>query len=60
MAKHWIQKAIKHPGGLHKATGTPEGEKIPASKISKAKNSSNPHVRKMAQFAETLKKVRGK
>lgn len=27
------QKTIKfHPGGLHASTGTPQGEKIPASK----------------------------
>jgi len=26
-----------HAGGLHETTGTPQGEKIPASKVAKAK-----------------------
>ena len=33
-AHKWIQEAIKHPGALHKQLGVPEGEKIPAGKIS--------------------------
>ena len=55
--KHWIQGAIKHPGGLHKALHVPMGQPIPASKLAKAKKSSNSHVRHMAQLAATLKKM---
>jgi hypothetical protein len=41
-------------GGLHRALGVPEGEKIPADKLESARNSSNPHVRRMAAFAHTM------
>ena len=54
MAKDWIKGAIKHPGGLHKALGVAQGQKIPADKLAKAKNSPNAHVRKMANLASTL------
>lgn len=54
MAEKWIQGAIKHPGGLHKALHVPQGEKIPEQKIEKAAHSDNPHVAKMAHLAETL------
>lgn len=54
MAKKWIDKAIKHPGALHRALGVPEGEKIPADKMAKAKSSKNPRVRRMAALAHTL------
>jgi hypothetical protein len=39
-------------GGLHRATGTPAGEKVPESKVQKGLHSSNEHMREMAQFAE--------
>ena len=54
MAK-WIQKAIKHPGALHKALGVPEGQKISAGKLEKASNSSNPTLRRRSNLAKTLK-----
>jgi hypothetical protein len=54
----WIQGAIKHKGALHKELGVPEGEKIPKSKIKKAEHSSNPKLRKRAQLADTLGKLR--
>lgn len=41
-------------GGLHKALGVPEGEKIPAAKLEAAKNSSDEHISKMAHFAATM------
>jgi hypothetical protein len=41
-------------GGLHRALHVPEGEKIPASKLSAAKNSKNEHVRHQAMFASTM------
>jgi hypothetical protein len=35
MAK-WIQKAIKHPGALHRELGVKAGQKIPAKKLASA------------------------
>jgi len=52
----WIQKAIKHPGSLHKALHVAKGEKIPEKKLAKATHSKNPHVAKKARLAETLKR----
>jgi DNA-binding PadR family transcriptional regulator len=43
-------------GGLHRALGVPEGEKIPDAKLQAARNSKNEHVRKMAEFAHTMSK----
>lgn len=55
---NWIGKAVgKNPGGLHRSLGVPEGEKIPAKKLSKAEHSDNPKIRKQAALAETLKKL---
>lgn len=54
MAKHWIQRAIKHPGALHKELGVPQGEKIPASKLSAAAKKGGTLGRR-ARLAETLK-----
>ena len=54
MAKHFIKNAIKHPGALHRHLGVPEGEKIPAEKLSAARNSRNPTVRREAALAHTL------
>lgn len=40
-------------GGLHRSTGTPEGQKIPASKIRAAEAGKyGPKAKKQAQFAE--------
>lgn len=55
MAKKWIQKAIKHPGALHRMLGVKQGEKIPAKKLEAATHSDNPLMRKRANLAETLK-----
>ena len=57
---HWIQKAIKHPGALHKELHVKEGEKIPASKLKKAEHSKNPLLKKRAVLAETLKGLKKK
>ena len=54
MAKHWIKGAIKRPGALHRALGVPEGQKIPADKMAKARNSKNPRIRREAALAGTL------
>jgi hypothetical protein len=55
MAKHFIQDAIKEPGALHRTLGVPEGQKIPAQKLTAAANSPNPKTRKRAVFARFLK-----
>lgn len=53
MAKKWIQGAIQHPGGLHRALGVPEGKKIPASKVAEAANAKG-KLGKMGRLAQTL------
>ena len=54
MAEKWIQKAIKHPGALHKELHVPEGKDIPMKKLEKA--AKKPGVEgKRARLAETLK-----
>jgi len=59
MAKeHWIAGAIKHPGALHKELHVPEGKKIPAKKLKAAEHSKNPKLKKRANLAETLKKMK--
>lgn len=58
MAEKWIKKAIKHPGKLHRELGVPEGKKIPAKKLAKAEHSKNPTIRKEANLAKTLKKMK--
>jgi hypothetical protein len=54
MTKKWIQKAIKHPGALHKEMGVPEGKKIPAKKLTAAAKMKGLEG-KRARLAETLK-----
>ena len=51
----WAAGAFAHnKGGLHRATGTPEGEKIPADKMQKALHSSNLHTKRMALAAHNI------
>lgn len=52
----FIQKAIKHPGALHKELGVPEGEKIPAKTLEKASHAGG-KLGQRARFAKTLKKM---
>ena len=58
MAKHnpSLYRALHHlrHGGLHRALGVPEGNKIPAAKLTAARNSNNAHVAHMANFAHTM------
>lgn len=54
MAKNFIQKAIKHPGALHKELGVPQGKKIPESKV-KAAAKKGGKLGQRARFAEVLK-----
>ena len=51
-----LYRAMHHlrKGGLHRALGVPEGEKIPQEKIEHAKNSDNAHLAHMANFASTM------
>lgn len=52
-----LHRALKHlnEGGLHRALGVSPDKDIPADKMAQAKDSKNPHVKKMAEFAETMK-----
>ena len=43
-----------HKGGLHRALGVKEGEKIPEDKLEAARNSNNAHIKHMAMFASTM------
>ena len=56
MAK-WIAGAIKRPGRLHRATGTPKGEKIPASEIESLTHSKNKSLAAAARLAQRLRKM---
>ena len=44
-----------HKGGLHRALGIAEGEKIPMAKIEAAAHSDNGHLKKMAVMAKSMK-----
>ena len=56
-AEKWIQKAIKKPGALHKQLGVPEGEKIPAGKLSAAAKEGG-KLGQRARLAQTLGKMK--
>lgn len=58
MTEKWIKGAIKNPGKLHRELGVPQGEKIPEKKLAKAEKSKNPTIRKEANLAKTLKKMK--
>lgn len=45
-------------GALHKDLGVAKGKKIPLAKIKKAEGSSNPTLRKRAQFADNARKFK--
>lgn len=55
MAEKWIQKAIKHPGSLHKALGVPADKKISAKKLEAAAKKPG----KTGQRARLAKTLRG-
>jgi hypothetical protein len=57
--KHWIEKAIKHPGALHEKLGVPQGQKIPKKKIEAAAKKGGT-LGKEARLAETLGKMKKK
>ena len=52
--KDWINTAIKHKGGLHKALHVQQGKKIPETKLEQAEHSKNSLIKKEANLAETL------
>lgn len=55
MAKeYFIQKAIKHPGALHKQLGVKSGNKIPAKRLNAAAKKGGT-LGKRARLAKTLK-----
>ena len=56
MKKHWIAKAIKHPGALHKQLGVSKGKKIPTSKINVAAKKGG-KIGKRARLAKILAKM---
>lgn len=59
MSEKWIQKAVsKHPGKLHRELGVPVGEKIPEKKLMKATHSKNKTIKKEANLAKTLKRIK--
>lgn len=61
MTEKWIQSALSKKGSkgkLHRELGVPEGEKIPAKKLTKAEHSKNSTIRREANLAKTLKKLR--
>lgn len=45
-----------HKGRLHTALGIPQGQKIPLSRLRAAAKSKNLHVRKMAAYAQTMRR----
>lgn len=54
--KNWIAGATKNKGGLHRALGIPEGQKIPKAKIEAAAKKGG-KVGKEARLALTLEKM---
>lgn len=53
LGDHFIQRAIKRPGQLHRDLGVPQGKRIPQSKL-KAAAKRHDKVGQRARFAETL------
>lgn len=49
-----IKKANR--GLFHREMGIPQGEKVPAATIAKAKESTDPKIRKQATFAQNAAK----
>ena len=54
--KNWIQKAIKHPGALHKQLGVSQDKPIPTSKLQAAAKKGGTLGRR-ARLALTLRKL---
>lgn len=56
MSEKFIQKAIKHPGALHKELHVPEGKKIPQKKLNTAANKGG-KLGQRARFAKILENL---
>ena len=56
-ATHWIGKAIKHAGGLHKQLGIPRSQKIPMKTLVAASKKGG-LLGKRANLAITLSRMR--
>jgi len=56
MAERWIQKAVKHPGALHKQLKIAEGKTIPGEVLERAAKKKGKLGRR-ARLAITLKKL---
>ena len=54
--KGHFHRAMAHlnKGGLHRALGIPEGQKIPLDKKEAAAHSSNPHMAAMGRLAVAM------
>ena len=52
MSKPMIKPS--HRGALHRALGVPVGTPLTAAQLTKAFNSSSPHMRQMANFARNF------
>jgi hypothetical protein len=59
MKKLNIDKAINHPGALHRDLNVPEGERIPVSKLLEAAKGDSKTAQR-ARFALTLERLRKK
>jgi len=57
MANHFIQKAIKHAGALHKQLGIPMSKKIPMSTLQSAAKKDG-KLGERARLAITLSKMK--
>ena len=55
--RHWIAKATRNKGGLHRSLGIASGKKIPAKRL-KAAAKKGGRVGKQARLAITLSKLR--
>jgi hypothetical protein len=53
---NWIKGAIKHPGGLHRSLGIPQGQRIPPYLIAQAAKRKG-RVGQQARLAQTLGKM---
>lgn len=53
---HWIEHADINKGGLHRALHISPDKKIPQNRLDQTEHSRNPHMRKMAQFAENVRR----
>lgn len=56
LGDHFIQRAIKRPGQLHRDLHVPQGKAIPQSKL-KAAAERPGKVGQRARFAETLERM---